>query len=51
MNKILNHKTPIRRALLAWYRRNARDLPWRGAADPYRVWVTEIMLQQTRVDQ
>ena len=51
MNKILDDKTPIRRALLAWYRRNARDLPWRGAADPYRVWVTEIILQQTRVDQ
>ncbi len=35
--------------LLAWYRANARDLPWRKTADPYRVWVSEIMLQQTRV--
>nr|WP_326185566.1 A/G-specific adenine glycosylase [uncultured Oscillibacter sp.] len=35
--------------LLAWYRENARDLPWRRTADPYRVWVSEIMLQQTRV--
>ena len=35
--------------LLAWYRANARDLPWRRTADPYRIWVSEIMLQQTRV--
>ena len=35
--------------LLAWYDENKRDLPWRGAGDPYRVWVSEIMLQQTRV--
>ncbi|GAA3750642.1 A/G-specific adenine glycosylase MutY [Terriglobus aquaticus] len=36
-------------ALLAWYRRHARDLPWRRDPDPYRTWVSEIMLQQTRV--
>lgn len=36
--------------LLAWYRANARDLPWRENTDPYRVWVSEIMLQQTRVE-
>jgi len=36
--------------LLAWYRRNARDLPWRRTQDPYAVWVSEVMLQQTRVD-
>ena len=36
-------------ALLAWYRRYARDLPWRREPDPYRTWVSEIMLQQTRV--
>ena len=35
--------------LLAWYRENARDLPWRREPTPYRVWVSEIMLQQTRV--
>ena len=35
--------------LLAWYRENARDLPWRHTRDPYRIWVSEIMLQQTRV--
>ena len=36
--------------LLAWYRSNARDLPWRHTRDPYRIWVSEIMLQQTRVE-
>lgn len=36
--------------LLSWYRVNKRDLAWRLNADPYRVWVSEIMLQQTRVD-
>ncbi len=37
------------RPLLDWYRNNARDLPWRRTRDPYRIWVSEIMLQQTRV--
>jgi A/G-specific adenine glycosylase len=37
------------RLLWPWYRRNARDLPWRGIQDPYRTWLSEIMLQQTRV--
>lgn len=36
--------------LLPWYERNARDLPWRHTKEPYRVWVSEIMLQQTRVE-
>lgn len=35
--------------LLAWYRENARDLPWRRTQDPYPIWISEIMLQQTRV--
>jgi A/G-specific adenine glycosylase len=35
--------------LLGWYRRNRRDLPWRRTRDPYAIWVSEIMLQQTRV--
>lgn len=39
----------FRQRLLRWYGKNARDLPWRGASDPYAVWVSEIMLQQTRV--
>jgi A/G-specific adenine glycosylase len=40
----------IRKKLLAWYRKNGRSLPWRRAADPYRVWISEVMLQQTQVD-
>jgi len=40
----------IRRRLLAWYRRANRDLPWRASSDPYRVWLSETMLQQTRVE-
>ena len=36
--------------LMAWYRENKRDLPWRERPDAYRVWVSEIMLQQTRVE-
>ena len=37
-------------ALLEWYRENRRDLPWRHTKDPYRIWLSEIMLQQTRVE-
>lgn len=40
----------ISRRLLIWYRQHARRLPWREQVDPYRVWVSEIMLQQTRVE-
>lgn len=36
--------------LLSWYRREKRDLPWRENRDPYRIWISEIMLQQTRVE-
>lgn len=43
----LNH---IVKPLLDWYHQNARILPWRQNKDPYRVWVSEIMLQQTRVE-
>ena len=39
----------ITKPLLSWYRANARVLPWRDITDPYRIWVSEIMLQQTRV--
>ncbi|HEV2288829.1 MAG TPA: A/G-specific adenine glycosylase [Candidatus Acidoferrales bacterium] len=39
----------LRRNLLAWYRANRRDLPWRRGRDPYRIWLAEIMLQQTRI--
>ena len=41
----------FRRALLRWYDRHRRDLPWRRTRDPYRVLVSEIMLQQTQVER
>ncbi len=41
--------TRMRNALLEWYERSRRDLPWRRSRDPYAIWVSEIMLQQTRV--
>ena len=41
---------PNMQPLLSWYEANKRDLPWRHTRDPYRIWVSEIMLQQTRVE-
>jgi A/G-specific adenine glycosylase len=41
----------FRRKLLAWYRANGRDLPWRQTEDPYHILVSEVMLQQTQVDR
>ncbi len=43
-------KSEAVRALLEWYEENKRDLPWRHTRDPYRIWISEIMLQQTRVE-
>lgn len=40
----------FQRDLLRWYQKNKRDLPWRKDKDPYKIWVSEVMLQQTRVD-
>ena len=40
----------LRSSILRWYRKNRRDLPWRRTRDPYSIWVSEIMLQQTRVE-
>ncbi|MFP4227016.1 MAG: A/G-specific adenine glycosylase, partial [Desulfobacterales bacterium] len=40
----------IQKALLAWYQAHHRNLPWRQSQDPYRIWVSEIMLQQTQVN-
>lgn len=37
--------------LLTWYNLHKRDLPWRNTRDPYKIWVSEVILQQTRVDQ
>jgi A/G-specific adenine glycosylase len=42
--------TDFARLLIDWYDKNARDLPWRLEKDPYRIWLSEIMLQQTRAD-
>src|ERR1700739_1086804 len=39
----------FRRRLLSWFAERRRDLPWRRTQDPYRIWLSEIMLQQTRV--
>ena len=36
--------------LMRWFKKNQRDLPWRADKEPYHVWVSEIMLQQTRVE-
>jgi len=44
-----NELNALRTALLSWYRKHRRELPWRQDRDAYRVWVSEIMLQQTRV--
>jgi A/G-specific adenine glycosylase len=41
----------VRRLVLSWYRRSGRDLPWRRTRDPYRVLVSEVMLQQTQVSR
>lgn len=41
---------PRARSLLDWYDRHRRDLPWRRSQDPYRIWLSEVMLQQTRVE-
>jgi A/G-specific adenine glycosylase len=40
----------IQKKIMAWYRTNARSLPWRGLKDPYLIWISEVMLQQTQVD-
>lgn len=44
-------KTSFTDTLLAWYDRNGRDLPWRRTRDPYAIWLSEIILQQTRIAQ
>lgn len=43
-------KTTFQQALLSWYEKVKRDLPWRKTKDPYKIWVSEVMLQQTRVE-
>jgi len=41
----------VSKIIIKWYENNARDLPWRRTNDPYKIWVSEIILQQTRVNQ
>lgn len=48
LRTVSNHKTTVR-SLLVWFAKHARDLPWRGTLDPYAIWISEIMLQQTQV--
>ncbi len=48
--QIIEEKDKFRHALLSWYNNEKRDLPWRKTANPYYIWVSEVMLQQTRVD-
>ena len=50
MPKKIARGNPVTKKILAWYNRNERDLPWRRTSDPYRIWVSEIMLQQTQVN-
>ena len=45
----VGYRSGIQRSLLAWFRAHRRELPWRANRDPYRIWVAEIMLQQTRI--
>lgn len=44
------YKQQFRQSLVEWFNREKRDLPWRHTSDPYKIWVSEVMLQQTRVD-
>lgn len=52
-SKYLNNNDllEIRLGLVGWYRKNSRDLPWRHSKNPYLIWISEIILQQTRVNQ
>ncbi|MBE0691311.1 MAG: A/G-specific adenine glycosylase, partial [Anaerolineae bacterium] len=40
---------PFAADLLAWYDKNGVEMPWRGAGNPYHIWLSEIMLQQTQI--
>lgn len=52
MEEIVNYefKKQFRQTLINWFNKEKRDLPWRHTNDPYKIWVSEVMLQQTRVD-
>ena len=44
------YKEQVRKSLVSWFLEEKRDLPWRNTTDPYKIWVSEVMLQQTKVD-
>ncbi len=46
----MKKRSSFSRNLIVWYKKNARDLPWRKTADPYKIWISEVMLQQTTVN-
>ncbi|MGA3286144.1 MAG: A/G-specific adenine glycosylase [Bacteroidota bacterium] len=50
-SSIHNRKSAITKSILSWYRKNARPLPWRKTRNPYRILVSEVMLQQTQVNR
>lgn len=47
----MHNKSQVSALLVRWYHENKRDLPWRDTQDPYKIWISEIILQQTRVNQ
>jgi A/G-specific adenine glycosylase len=51
LEQVRAHKRPVRASLLRWFGHAKRDLPWRRTSDPYAIWLSEIMLQQTQVDR
>ncbi len=48
---LFQHQMDFSYLIIRWYKQNMRDLPWRHTSDPYRIWVSEVILQQTRVGQ
>lgn len=51
MNRKSSENQAFSSRIISWYRTNPRELPWRGTSDPYKIWLSEIILQQTRVAQ
>ena len=48
---LFTHSQQLARALVDWFEENARELPWRTTRNPYHIWLSEVILQQTRVNQ
>ena len=51
MKVINNVRKNFSNNLLKWYKKNKRELPWRDTKDPYKIWLSEIILQQTKISQ